>query len=98
MLLPGRDKLHPHILNVARIVTHIKNERLNLARLRLLVDIVDEAALALDASVGNLADLFRVECLPRLIVQVHVERHDVYRVHKVDKGVAYVAAIVEVEG
>ena len=98
LLLPGRDELHPHVLNVACIVTHIEDEWLDLACLRLLVDVVDEAALALDAPVGDLADLLRVERLPRLVVQVLVERHDIYRVHEVDEGVADVAAIVEVEG
>ena len=98
LLLPGRDELHPHVLNVAHIVTHIEDEWLDLARLRLLVDVVDEAAFALDAPVGDLADLFRVERLPRLVVQVLVERHDVYRIHEIDEGIADVAAIVEVEG
>ena len=98
LLLPGRDELHPNVLDVARMVAHIEDEWLDLARLRLLVDVVDEAALALDAPVGDLADLLRVERLPRLVVQVLVERHDIYRVHEIDEGVADVAAIVEVEG
>ena len=97
LLLPGRDELHPNVLDVAHIVAHIEDEWLDLARLRLLVDVVNEAALALDASIGYLTDLLRIECLPRLVVQVFVKRHYVYRIHEVDKGVADVTAVIKVE-
>ena len=97
LLLSGFDQLHPEVIDVARIVSHIKDKWLNLARLWLLVYVVNEAALALDASIGYLADLLRIECLPRLVVQVFVKRHYVYRIHEVDKGVADVTAVIKVE-
>ena len=76
----------------------IEDQRLNLASFRLLVHIVNQAALALDATVGNLADLLRIEGLPGLVIQVLIERHNEYGVDKIDEGVSNITAIVQVEG
>ena len=80
------------------IVQHFEDQRLDLARVRLLVYVFNEVALALDTSVGDLTDLLRIEGFPRLIVQVCVERHDIDRVYEVDEGVADIASVVQVEG
>lgn len=80
------------------VTTHnIHNQGLDLAGLWLLVHVLDQVALALDAPVGNLADFLRVEGLPRLVVQVLIEGHDVDGVNEVDEGVTNVATIVQVQ-
>lgn len=95
------DQLLSIVFDVGRVVVaHIKNEGLDLASFvpAVVVDLLDEVALALDAPVGNLADLLRVERFPRLIVQVFVEGHDENGVDEVDEGVPNVAHIVQVQG
>jgi len=54
--------------------------------------------LPLKSSVGYLADLLRVEPLPRLRVQVKVKRNDEDRVDEVDEGVPNVAVVLQVDG
>ena len=82
---------------MSHVSLHLKNEWLNFAGLWLLVDVLNKVSLALDASIGNLANFLRVEGLPRLVVQVLEEGHDVDRVDKVDEGVPDVAAVVQVQ-
>lgn len=100
LLSAGRDHLLPVVLDFVRVnVADIKDEWLDLSRLVpvAVVDLLDEVALTLDAAVGDLADLLRVERLPGLVVQVLVERHDEDGVDEVDEGVANVAHVVEVK-
>ena len=82
---------------MAQIEGHREDERLYLSSLGLLVNVLYKVAFALDAPIGDLADLLRVERLPGLVIHVFVERHDVDGIHEVDEGVANVAAIVQVE-
>ena len=63
-VLAGGDHIQSNALNVAGSVDDVKDEWLDLASLGLLVDVLNEVALALDAAVGDLADFLRVECLP----------------------------------
>lgn len=72
-LLAGGNHLQSDALNIAGSVDDVEDEGLDLAGFRLLVDVLNEVALALDASEGDLADLLGVECFPRLIVQVFIE-------------------------
>lgn len=51
------DELESEVFDVAGRVCDVKDQGLNLAHLRLLVHVVHEVALALDAAKGNLADL-----------------------------------------
>ena len=53
--------------------------------------------LTLDSSKRNLADLFRIEVLPRLVVHVLKEWNDIHWINKVDESVPDIAAIVEVK-
>lgn len=54
-------------------------------------------AFTLDPSKSNLANLLRIEVLPRLVVHVLKEWYNVDRVHEIDESVSDVAAIVQVE-
>lgn len=95
------DQLLSVVFDVGRVVVaHVEDERLDLAGLvpAVVVHLLDEVSLALDAAVCDLADFLRVERLPRLVVQVFIEAHDKDGVDKVDEGVADVAHVVEVEG
>ena len=97
VLLPRRDELVAHHFDVAEIEGHGEDQGFDFAGLRLLVDVLDEVAFALDAPICDLADLLGVERLPRLVIHVLVEGHDVDGVHEVDEGVADVATVVEVQ-
>ena len=81
------------------VVANVEDERLDLAGVvpAAAVNLLDEVALALDAPVGNLADLFRVERFPRLVVKVFVEGHDENGIDKVDERVPDVAHVVQVQ-
>jgi len=97
LLLSRCNVLIAHHLNVAEIEGHREDERLDLPGLRLLIHVLNKVAFALNAPIGDLADLLRVERLPRLVIHVFVERHNVDGIYEVDEGVANVAAIVQVE-
>lgn len=71
---------------------------LDLARFRVVSEVLLQVHLALDAAVRDLADLLGVEALPALVVEVLVEGDDVDGVDEIDKGVADVALVVEVLG
>ena len=76
---------------------NVEEQWLHLALLGLLVDVLHEVALALDPPERDLADLLRVEAVPRLVVHVLKEGHDVDRINEVDEGVPDVAPVVQVE-
>ena len=82
---------------MSHVSLHLENEWLDFAGLWLLVDVLDKVSLALNAPIGNLADFLGVEGLPRLVVQVLEEGHDVDWVNKVDEGVPDVAPVVQVQ-
>lgn len=75
----------------------LKDNRRDLARLRLLVDILHKVTLTLDPAKSDLANLLRVEVLPRLIVHVLKKRHDVDWIHEIDESVADVAIVVQIK-
>ena len=75
----------------------VKDNRRDLARLRLLVDILHEVTLTLNSSKSDLANFLRVEVLPRLVVHVLKKRHDVDWIHEIDESVADVAIVVQVK-
>ena len=56
-----------------------------------------QGCLALDASVGNLANLARVELCPRATMELGVKGGDVLRRHEVDESVADVAPVAKVD-
>ncbi len=55
---------------------------------------LDQRVFALNPSVGDLANLIAVEMLPRLSVEVLVERNQVHRIDEVDERVANIAPIL----
>lgn len=59
--------------------------------------IVDEGVLALNAAVGQLADLLRVESFPGLSMQVLVESNHKNGVTHIDEGVTNVAVILQID-
>ncbi len=61
------------------------------------LEMYHERLLALDAAVGHLAHLLRIELLPLVGVELLVELQDVQRRHKVDEGVAHVALVLSAE-
>ena len=70
-MLSLRNQLFSEVLHISRIlVANIEDQRLDLSGLvaTVVVDLFNQIAFALNASVGDLADFFRVEGLPRLIV------------------------------
>ena len=76
---------------------NVKDQWLDLARLRLLVDILHEVTLTLDSTKGNLANLLGIKVFPGLIVQVFEEGNNVHWINKVDESVPDIAAIVKVQ-
>lgn len=97
LLLSSCDQFFAEAFHMVDDCDHIHDQGLDLARLRLLVHILNKVALALNASIGDLTDLFGVEGLPRLVVQVLVEGHDVYGINEIDECVADVAAVVQIQ-
>lgn len=59
--------------------------------------IVDQGRLALDPAIGEFTNLLGVKALPHLAVHVLVQRHDKDRVAHVDKRIAHVAVVLQVD-
>ena len=97
VLLSRSDKIQTVVLNTFCTADTFDYQWLDLAGLRLLIDVLNEVLFALDSAVGYLADLFRVKRFPRLVIQVLVERYDVYWIYEIDKSVTYVTSIVQIE-
>lgn len=57
----------------------------------------NQRLLALDTSVGDLADLFAVVFVPTLVVEFFIKFYSGERVDEVDKRVAEVAAVSKVD-
>ena len=97
--MSGCDQFHPKIFDRCRALVHLKDERLDLSRIGLLlVHVIDEVTLALEPAVGDLANLLRVEGLPRLVVQVLIEGHDEEGVNEVYESVANIASVIQIQG
>ena len=96
-LVTTSQKIGAKSFDFDAVSVHFEDQGFNLARLWLLVDVLNQASLSLDAPVGDLADLLRVERLPRLVIQVLVEGYNVDGVDEVDEGVANVTPIIEVK-
>lgn len=97
--MSGCDQFPSKIFDRCRALVHLKDERLDLSCIGLLlVHIVDEVALALEAAVGDLANLLRVEGLPRLVVEVLIEGHDKEGVDEVYESVADIASVIQIQG
>ena len=73
-----------------------KHRRLYFPHVDCWLKIVDEGLLALDATVGQLADLLRIEALPILTIQVLVQRNNINWVTHVDEGIADVTVVLQV--
>ena len=78
---------------------HIQNQGLHLpVSLEIgvgLFEVLNQAALALDPSVGYFADLLRVEALPPFSIQLFKKFEDKNRVNEVDESVSDVAPILK---
>jgi len=81
----------------ARVLA-VAHQRLDLARVSRVREVLDKVMLALEASVSDFAYLFRVESLPGLAVEVDVEGHDESRVHEIYKCIPDVAVVLDVYG
>ena len=93
------DQFHSKVFDRCRALVHLKDERLDLSRIGLLlVHVIDEVTLALEPAVGDLADLLGVESLPRLVVQVLIEGHDKEGVDEVYESVADIASVIQIQG
>ena len=55
---------------------------------------VDELGSALNASIADLADFFRVKLLPLFMMEFLVEFADEFGVDKVDEGIAHIALVL----
>ena len=96
--MSGCDQFHPKIFDRCRALVHLKDERLDLSRIGLLlVHVIDEVTLALQPAVGDLANLLRVEGLPRLVVQVLIEGNDEEGVDEVYESVADIASVIQIQ-
>lgn len=73
-----------------------KHRRLYFPHVDCWLKIVDEGLLALDATVGQLTDLLRIEALPILTIQVLVQRNNINWVTHVDEGIADVTVVLQV--
>ena len=58
--------------------------------------ILNKAGLALNSPVGQLADLLRVEALPRASIQVVIQGQHPNGVAQVNEGVAHIAIVLQV--
>jgi hypothetical protein len=63
-----------------------------------VLEVADEGGAALDAGVGDVADLFAVELVPAALVEAAHQRRDVVRRQHVDEGIPHVALVLEVDG
>lgn len=63
-----------------------------------VLEVCNQGRLALDTRVGDLALLLRVELLPFLVVELLIERNQRLAVHEVNKSIAHVALVLEVDG
>ena len=96
--MSGCDQFHSKIFDSCRALIHLEDERLDLSCIGLLlVHVIDEVALALEPAVGDLANLLRVEGLPRLVVQVLIEGHDEEGVDEVYESVADIASVIQIQ-
>jgi len=77
--------------------TGVEDRWLDFAHVDCRLKIVDERLLALNASVGQLADLLRVEAFPHLAGEVIEQLHHKKGVAHVDEGVPHVAVVLEVD-
>jgi len=97
--MPGCDQFHSKTFNRCWALVHLEDERLDLSSIGLLlVHVIDEVALALEPAVGDLANLLRVEGLPRLVVQVLIEGHNKEGVDEVYESVADIASVIQIQG
>jgi hypothetical protein len=62
------------------------------------LEVVNESGLALDAGVGDLALLFRVELAPLLVIELLVKGLKRCAADKIDERIAHVAFVLEVDG
>lgn len=98
LLISGLDQVLSVGADSLSVEIKFHHERLYLAHISSLVEVVSQSLLALDSTVCDLANLLGVEGLPSLAVHVLEEGYDVDWVDKVDEGVADVAAVVHVHG
>lgn len=63
---------------------------------RTALEVLQQRGFALDARVGQFADLFTVEAFPALAVEFLVEFRDHRAVHKVDERVPYITFILDI--
>lgn len=63
-----------------------------------VLEVVAECPGALDAGIGERADLLTVEPAPLLAIELVVEGEDELGVDEVDEGVTHVAGVVVVDG
>ena len=94
-VVPTYQNLLSKLLNllVAKLAS-LEDEWFHSTGLSVAGEILVELLLALDATVGDLTDLLRVESLPRFAVEVFVEGNDEDGVHEVDKGVTHVTCVL----
>ena len=91
-----------HVAQRRALVNAMRHEeaRLHFQRLRQqrrVLESLDHGLLALDARVRDLAHLVRVEAVPLLVVELLVKGRDVSGRDEVDKGVADVTLVLEVD-
>jgi hypothetical protein len=60
-------------------------------------EVVFKSVLALNPSVSNFTNFVAIKSRPLLRVKLHVEVYNIDAVHEVDKGIAHVALIFEVD-
>ena len=63
-----------------------------------VLEVVAECPCALDAGIGEGADLLAVEPAPLLAIELVVEGNDELGMDEVDEGVTHVAGVVVVDG
>jgi len=60
--------------------------------------VVFQCFLALDTSIGDLANFIAIKLFPFLIIKSFEKVKNVYRVDKIDEGIAHVAPVFEING
>ncbi len=59
---------------------------------------VHQGLLSLNSCIGNITNLLAVKLFPLLGMEGLTERNDGQRIHKINKGIAYVALVLKVDG
>lgn len=96
--LSGSHQVVSEVFDCFSVARDISHERLDLAHISRLAEVFVQGLSALDSTIGDLTDLFRVENLPAFAIHVLEKGHNVHWINEVDESISDIATIVDVQG